>query len=175
MRAPPRSDRLEADAPWVRDAPTAGEVAERRRRRRQLALAVAIVAGTWAGVTGTAMLALILAAPRLWNRGLEPLPENALLRWLVSPSIEAPLTQSLLWLLGILTLVLAVMVALDARRVWRAYAAWAIVGGVLTTFALVANWSLAPEVGVLAFLVGGIWSIGVAYAIRATAAGPPSS
>jgi hypothetical protein len=141
-----------------------------RPRALRVALAVGVVVGTLAGVLGTSALALLLAAPRLFSTGLEPRPEGRALRWLVSPDVAVPATRILLTLLGVATILLAVLIARGARRrpVWRAYAAWAATGGVLTTFALVANWQLAREAGVLAFAVGGAWSALVAIAIART-------
>jgi hypothetical protein len=141
-----------------------------RPRALRRALAAAVVVGTLAGVLGTSALALLLAAPRLFSTGLEPRPEGRALRWLVSPDVAVPATRILLTLLGVATILLAVLIARGARHrpVWRAYAAWAATGGVLTTFALVANWQLAREAGVLAFAVGGAWSALVAIAIART-------
>ena len=144
--------------------PTA-RAGERRLRVLRLALASAIVLGTFAGVVGTSTLALVLTAPRLFTSGLEPRPESAVLGWLVSTEVSSPATTALLWLLGAATLGLAAAVAIGARRLWLAFAAWAVVGGILTTYALAANWQLAPEAGLLAFAVGGIWSALVALAI----------
>lgn len=151
--------------------PVAGSGAgDARPRALRLALAAAVIVGTLAGVVGTSALALLLAAPRLFSTGLEPRPEGRALRWLVSPDVAVPATRILLLLLGTATVVLAVTIARGARRrsTWRAYAAWAVIGGVLTTFALVANWQLAREAGVLAFAVGGAWSALVAIAIART-------
>ncbi|HEX6060029.1 MAG TPA: hypothetical protein VFZ11_13545 [Gemmatimonadaceae bacterium] len=142
-----------------------GRAGERRLRVLRLALASAIVLGTFAGVVGTSTLALVLTAPRLLTSGLEPRPESAVLGWLVSTEVSSTATTVLLWLLGAATLGLAAAVAIGARRLWLAFAAWAIVGGTLTAYALAANWQLAPEAGVLAFGIGGIWSALVALAI----------
>ena len=115
----------------------------------------------------TTTLAFVLAGPRMLSTGLQPLPESAALRWLVSPEVAEPATEALFALLAGTTLLLATLVAAGARRsrVWRAFAAWAVVGGVFTSYALVANWQLAREAGVLAFAVGALWSAAVALGI----------
>ena len=143
---------------------------EGRRRALSLALAAAIVLGTLAGVVATSALALVLASSRLLATGLEPRPEGAALRWLVSPAVARPASEALLWLLGGATLLLATLVAAGARRawLWRAYAGWAVVGGILTTYALVANWQLAREAGFVAFAIGAFWSAVVALGIART-------
>ena len=140
------------------------------RRAVSAALAAGIVIGTLAGVIVTSALALVLAGPRILSTGLQPRPEGAALRWLVSPEVAGPATQLLLWLLGGATLALAGLVAARASRRWlaRAYVGWATVGGVLTTYALVANWELAREVGLLALAVGALWSAAVGLAIVRT-------
>ena len=141
-----------------------------RRRAVSAALAAGIVLGTLAGVIATSALALVLAGPRILSTGLQPRPDHAALRWLVSPEVAGPATQLLLWLLGGATLALAGLAAAGASRRWlaRAYVGWATVGGVLTTYALVANWQLAREVGLLAFAVGALWSAAVGLAIVRT-------
>jgi len=128
---------------------------------------VAIVLGTLAGAVATSALALVLAVPRLLSTGLQPAAEGHVLGWLVSPDVSEPVTRALLWILGLATLLLAGLVGAGARRrlVWQGYAAWALVGGVLTTYALVANWPLAREAGLLAFAVGALWSGAVALGI----------
>lgn len=145
-------------------APAPGE---RRARVLRWSFAAAIVLGTFAGIVATNALAIVLALPRLMSTGLEPAPESSALRSLVAPDVAGPATVALLWLLGIATVVLAALVARGAHRVvvWRAYAAWASVGGVLAAYALVANWQLAREVGVLALIVGAFWSAAVAFGV----------
>lgn len=147
-----------------RDAPTA----PRRGRAVRWTFAVALVAGTLLGVVATTVLALVLAAPRIMSSGLQPMPEHAALRWLVSPEVSGITTPLLLSLLAAATLLLAVLVATGARRdrVWGAYVAWAVIGALLTTYTLVANWSLAREAGLLAFAVGALWSLGVGLGVR---------
>ena len=142
-------------------------------RRGRWALAAAIILGTVTGVVATSLLAVVLESPRLLSTGLEPRPANETLRWLFSPGVAEPATRVLLWLLGGATLLLAALVAAGARRawVWRAYAAWAVVGGVLTTYALVANWQLARLAGLLAFSVGAVWSGAVALGLARTRGG----
>jgi FtsH-binding integral membrane protein len=104
----------------------------------------------------------------MYASGLEPRPENALWAWMVSPRVSGVATQGLLLLLGGTTVWLAAALVADVRRIWRAYAAWAAVGGVLTAYALAANWQLAREAGTLALVVGGLWSVAVAFAIART-------
>lgn len=142
--------------------------APRRGRALRWAFALALVVGTLLGVVATTTLALVLAAPRLLSSGLQPMPERAALRVLVSPEVSGVVTQLLLALLVAATLLLAALVAGGARyaRVWRAWVAWAAIGALLTTYALVANWSLAREAGLLAFVVGALWSAGVGAAVR---------
>lgn len=141
--------------------------APRRDRALRWIFAVLLVVGTLLGVVVTTALALVLAAPRILSSGLQPMPEHAALRWLVSPEVSGVLTQLLLVLLALATLVLAALVATGARRdrVWRAYASWAVVGALLTAYALLANWSLAREAGLLAFVVGALWSVAVGLAV----------
>jgi hypothetical protein len=134
-------------------------------RLARLALAAVIALGTLAGVVGTSVLALVLAAPRAFTTGLEPLPEGAVLGWLVSRDVSTAATTGLLWMLGATTLLLAAAVAAGARRIWLAYAPWALVGGMLTTYALIANWELAREAGMLAFAIGAAWSVAVALVV----------
>ena len=134
----------------------------RGRRWARVALAVALVVGTAAGVLGTSVLALVLGAPRLLTTGLEPVPHGALAAWLVSPDVAGTATRVLLWLLGAATLALGAALVTSRRWVWRAYAVWAIAGAVLAAYALVANWSLAPEAGLIALVVGGGWSAVIA-------------
>jgi hypothetical protein len=141
---------------------------ERRRRRLRVVLSIALVVGTLCGVIGTSLLALVLASPGMYASGLEPRPENALWAWMVSPRVSGVATQGLLLLLGGTTVWLAAALVADVRRIWRAYAAWAAVGGVLTAYALAANWQLAREAGTLALVVGGLWSVAVAFAIART-------
>jgi hypothetical protein len=141
---------------------------ERRRRASRLLLALALLAGTFGGVVATSVIALLLAAPRLLARGLEPVPEQSWLGRLVAPAVAEPTTHLLLWGLGLATLALAGTLVADARRVWRIYAIWATIGGALAIYAMLANWALAPEVGVLALLVGGAWSAAIGVAVRAT-------
>lgn len=140
----------------------------RRDRALRWAFAAALVAGTLLGVVVTTALALVLAAPRIMSSGLQPMPEHAALRWLVSPEVSGVVTQLLLGLLAAATLLLAALVVAHAsgRTVWRAWVAWAVVGTLLATYALLANWSLAREAGVLAFVVGALWSLGVGLAVR---------
>lgn len=140
----------------------------RRDRALRWAFAVVLVAGTFLGVAVTAALALVLAAPRIMSSGLQPMPEHAALRWLVSPEVSGVVTALLLWLLAAATLLLAAAVALRAepRAVERVWLAWAATGGVLTTYALAANWSLAREAGMLAFIVGALWSLVVGLSVR---------
>ena len=151
------------------EADVEGDVAAAPRRDRALrwAFAVLLVVGTLVGVVVTTALALVLAAPRILSSGLQPMPGHAALRWLVSPEVSGVLTQVLLVLLALSTLVLAALVATGARheRVWRAYTAWAVVGALLTAYALLSNWSLAREAGLLAFVVGALWSSGVGLAV----------
>ena len=150
--------RGEAPRPHARD---------RSALAARIALAVLIPLGTLAGVVATSVLALVLVAPRAFTSGLEPHPESAALGRLVAPEVAEPATTALLWILAAATAVLSVAVARGSRRVWLAYLPWAIAGGALTTYALVANWQLAREAGLLAFGVGGAWSAVVALAIRA--------
>ena len=148
--------------------------------RWRAALAIALVVGTTTGVLGTSVLALVLGAPRLLTTGLQPAPQGTLAAWLVSPDVAGAATRALLWLLGAATLALGVALVTSSRWVWRAYAVWAIVGALLASYALVANWSLAPEAGLLALVVGGGWSALIALllgrvaprASRATASAP---
>jgi hypothetical protein len=143
----------------------AGMSGTSERPRTPLAIrglvAAAIVLGTAAGVFGTSWLAVVFGATRVLSTGLQPRPMNAMLRWLFSAEVSEPATTALLWLLGATTVLLAafVVTAASRRRVRRSYLAWAIVGGVLTTYALVANWQLAREAGLLALVVGGVWSV----------------
>ena len=141
--------------------------APRRDRALRWALAVILVVGTMLGVVVTTALALVLAAPRILSSGLQPMPEHAALRWLVSPEVSGVVTQLLLVLLALATLALAALVATGARpeRTRRAYVAWAVTGGLLTVYALLSNWSLAREAGLLAFVVGALWSVGVGLAV----------
>ena len=148
--------------------PVAAPHHARGRRVLRLILAGAVVLGTLLGVIATSLVALLLATPRLLWRGLAPMPEGALLRWLTAPEIARPATTSLLWLLALTTLVLSAALATEARWLWRAYAAWACTGGVLAAYALVANLELAPETGIVALLIGGVWSAVVAFAIART-------
>lgn len=131
-------------------------------------VAAAIVLGTAAGVVGTSFLAVVFGATHVLSTGLQPRPLSATLRWLFSPEVSEPATTVLLWLLGAATLLLAALVATAAPRprVRRAYAAWAIIGGVLTSYALVANWQLAREAGLIALVVGGVWSVVVWAMVR---------
>jgi len=131
-------------------------------------VAMAIVLGTAGGVVGTSFLAVVFGATHVLSTGLQPRPMNAALRWLFSAEVSEPATTALLWLLGAATLLLAALVATAAprQRVRRAYAAWAIIGGVLTTYALAANWQLAREVGLIALIVGGVWSATVWAMVR---------
>ena len=142
--------------------------APRRDRALRWTFAVVLVVGTLLGVVVTTALALVLAAPRIMSSGLQPMPEHAALRWLVSPEVSGVLTQLLLVLLAVATAALATLVVVGTHwdRVWRAYVAWALAGGALTAYALLANWSLAREAGMLAFVVGALWSVGVGLAVR---------
>lgn len=142
-------------------------VAHTHGRLLRWALALTIALGTLAGVVVTSVLAILLAAPQLITSGLEPRPEGPALGWLVSPEVAGPSTRALLWLLAIATVVLAGLVAAGARWrwLWRAYAAWAVAGGLLTTYALVANWALARDAGFLALVVGALWSALVALGL----------
>ena len=143
-------------------------VAPRRDRALRWAFAVVLIVGTLLGVVVTTAFALVLAAPRIMSSGLQPMPEHAALRWLVSPEVSGIVTQLLLVLLALATLLLAALVATGARRdrTWHAYVTWAIVGALLTAYALLSNWSLAREAGLLAFVVGAVWSIGVGLGVR---------
>jgi hypothetical protein len=142
--------------------------APRRDRALRWTFAIVLVVGTLLGVVVTTALALVLAAPRIMSSGLQPMPEHAALRWLVSPEVSGILTQLLLVLLAVATAALATLVVVGTRwdRVWRAYVAWALAGGALTAYALLANWSLAREAGLLAFVVGALWSVAVGLAMR---------
>ena len=142
--------------------------APRRDRALRWTFAVLLVVGTLLGVVVTTAFALVLAAPRIMSSGLQPMPEHAMLRWLVSIEVSGIVTPILLWLLAAATVVLATLVVVGARwdRVRRAYIGWALTGGVLTTYALLANWWLAREAGVLAFAIGALWSLGVGLALR---------
>jgi hypothetical protein len=46
---------------------------------------------------------------------------------------------------------------------------------VLTAYALVANWQLAREAGLLAFGVGGLWSAAVAFGVARTTPRAPGA
>ena len=154
----------------------------RRDRALRWTFAVLLIVGTLLGVVVTTVFALVLAAPRIMSSGLQPMPEHATLRWLVSLEVSGIVTPILLWLLAAVTVVLATLVVVGTGwdRIRRAYIAWALTGGVLTTFALLANWWLAREAGVLAFAIGALWSLAVGLAVRwlgrrAEAAASPGS